>query len=104
MSEDKFLVVAKEIFDELPLTNKSYKPDSVNAIAEDLADRLSKKMLSMGWIDSVYKASKNNQPIFIDLNDRGEWNFLSMKTGTKEELYSELHKLGSTKKKWRIKI
>lgn len=83
---DKILTVAKVVWDNMPLTNKEFNPESVNACAEKLKELLDKKHISQSWIDTVFAAEQKRQPIYIDLNDEWMWNFLTMKSGTRDDI------------------
>lgn len=97
MTEDKLLTVAKAVYDNLPFTNKQFNPDSVNECAKRLEILLKKEHMSVNWMDSVYQASIKLQPIYIDLNNDWQWNFLTMKSGTREDILAEIGKIDFNK-------
>jgi hypothetical protein len=98
---EKLLVVAKQIWDNLPMTNKNFIPESVNDAAHRLQILLKKEHISQAWIDSVYAAAENNQPIFIDVNNEWQWHFLTMKSGTKEQLLDQIRALDPKKMRFK---
>ena len=94
VSFEKRIVVAKEMWDNLPFTNKEFEADSVNGIAEYLSKLVEAKRLSPVWINKVYDASLANQPIHIDLMEDWNWFFVTAKHGTKDDLLTALGKIG----------
>lgn len=83
---EKLIGVAKEVWDNMPFTNKKFNPESVNQCEKELRKLIDKKHLSWGWVDSVHKARESNQPIYIDLSDDWNWTFLTAKSGTRQQI------------------
>lgn len=99
MKEEIFLTVAKQIYDNLPFTNKDFNPQSVNEASERLKVVLKNEGISEAWIMNVYKAAENNQPIYIDFNHDKNWNFLTMKSGTRQDILDKLAEIDVSKMK-----
>lgn len=97
--ETKLLVVAKQVWDNMPFENPLFKPQSVNDCAKQLANLLKNKYLGQSWIDHVYQAASDNQPIYITLNKEWVWNFLTKTSGTRQEIIDEMSKINWEKVK-----
>lgn len=87
---EKMAVVAKEVYDNLPFANSNFRPESVNDTAKRLEILIKKKWISDAWINSVYKASRAGQAIFINLDKDWNWTFLTSKTGTRDDIVNTI--------------
>jgi hypothetical protein len=102
MNEDKLLVVAKAVYDNLPFENENFAPDSVNECAEFLKRLLAKDHISQSWLDAVYKAAINRHAIYISCNREWVWNFLTMAKGTRDDIIREVQKIDFNKVKVKV--
>lgn len=93
MDNGTFLLAAKAVWDNMPLTNTNFNPQSVNECADMLKQYVNEEKIGLSWVIGVAEAQEKSQPVFVDFRHDLNWTFLTMKSGTREQLMEELRRI-----------
>lgn len=89
---EMFMLAAEMVMENMPLTNKSFRPKDKDECIELLEEQVRSKKLSLDWLRSVASANVSNVHCYIDMDEKNIWQYLgglSRATHTREDFIKQ---------------